>query len=531
MTSPFQNIGELKEYLDGLKTAVSLVPIDESERWLFNAFETSHPETKLSTFPDLTFSDFCELFNGYNHNSARSLIEYWWFCKRVLFPLRDLYLYRYNNMILRLRFSEILNTSSMENVSPFSSDEIYDMLTRLNYSVADYIMGILSSSSSKRLEGIRHAVSERKKELFVELLANDHYDIGNGSKLLKECLFVKDEKSASSKIISNQERLELNTELARIENDSKQLTINYAIVEMQRTIGLFDNDAAGVIDALRTEDISNQVDYIKNDLEKYSIGYVAMLLDPKYPLMTEERNLFDKIVNCKIFRMQHEKAKLFAAELYNTPEMESSPTIKEESKNVNNYIPIDGNESIVKNGKKTESNVDSESIKQFAFKPLTDADESEIDGFKISGGYFRNARTIANYLHFDNLKDEIKGTSGLSKEEFKTLAAKYQKFIRTLARKGCIYPDREVMKSCAYAFSGITFNGHTPTKVKWNLEKIDCLFFVCRYFYKSTNYDRAFTVFDVGCAKDDFSNPSAMTDRVDPSFKNEINTIYKGLVK
>ena len=530
MASPFQNIDELKEYLNGLKTAVTLVPENESERWLFNAFEASHPETKLSAFPDLTYSVFCELFNGYNNNSVRSLNEYWWFSKRVLFPLRDLYLYRYNNMILRLRFPEILNASSMEYVSPFSSEEIYDMLTRLNYSVADCIMGILSSSSSKRLEGIRRAVSERKKELFVELLANEHYDIENGSKLLRECLFVKDENFASPKIISNQERLELNTEIARMENDDEQLLINNAIIEMQRTIGLFDNDATGDIDALRTKDISNQVDNIKNVLEKYSIGYAAMLLDPKYPLMTEERILFDKIVNCNIFHKQYEKAKLFAAELHNNPKLESSATIREESKSVDNYISIDGNESIVKNEKKEESIVDSEPKNKFAFRPLTDADDSEINAFKISDGYFKNAKTKADCPHFDNLKDEIKGTPGLSKKEFKTLAANYQKFIRTLAREGCIYPNRDVMRSCAYAFSGITFNRLTPTKVTWNPKKIDCLFFICRYFYKSTNYDRAFEVFDVGYAKDYFSNPSAMTDHVDPSFKNEINNIYNGLV-
>lgn len=529
MDSPFQNYEEYKEYLEGLKDAVHTTLDAKFWEDVFRIIDTDS-KMPLDGFPDISFNEFhVTHINGKevccDTESATAAMQMYWFMKRVYAPLKSLAEYRYNNRILKLQLLQILEKEDAHYYTPLYPDAIFDLLKKLNNSMSVCILSIISGPSSKLFEQIRQAYLSDDRDGFIKLCSEENYDLVKGSKVLRAC------EGFSVNTFSGKasDFLRMEMELGSLKDKASEKHHQYSEIL----------EAVSILESFQEEELAGQVflQYnkkhslsIKKTLEEASIALVKRLLTSKYPMLTEEKELFDKIVNCNIFRKQYEKAKLSATELHNNPKLESSSTIREESKSVDNYISIDGNESIVKNEKKAESIVDSEPKTKFAFRPLTDADDSEINAFKISDGYFKNAKTKADCPHFDNLKDEIKGTPGLSKKEFKTLAANYQKFIRTLAREGCIYPNRDVMRSCAYAFSGITFNRLTPTKVTWNPKKIDCLFFICRYFYKSTNYDRAFEVFDVGYAKDYFSNPSAMTDHVDPSFKNEINNIYNGLV-
>ena len=163
---------------------------------------------------------------------------------------------------------------------------------------------------------------------------------------------------------------------------------------------------------------------------------------------------------------------------------------------------------------------------------LTKEQKDMIKDFTIRETYF-DGNQEDDHSQFPHCVIKNEKLNGIDAKE---RAKRFEALIKLLARSHCICPSNEVMKSCAFALTGIGFKALEPKPVYWNPEKVDILLFVCQKFYNSgersatTDFKTALEVFHVSENSQKLSNKSAEGSKVnDAYFGKDFNKIYPEL--
>lgn len=164
---------------------------------------------------------------------------------------------------------------------------------------------------------------------------------------------------------------------------------------------------------------------------------------------------------------------------------------------------------------------------------LSPAQNKKINDFEIRPTYFDEKQKYTNFqlLHCVIKNEKFKGI------EPEKRAKDFESLVKLLARNLCIYPSNKVMKSCAYALTGIGFKSpFEPIPVYWNHKKVDILLFICQKLYNSgeksamTDFKTAVDVFHVRKEFENIKNPSLEGSKVnDTGFGKKFNEIYPEL--
>lgn len=284
------------EYLEGLEKAVmGKTPSDD---YFFDKLGIKG-FPNMENLPNIRFESIS--FPGHeNLDFLKDMFEGMLLLRRVFEPLEIFYHYIYNNRILNLLITNILNKEENRYKPPFAPDVIYTGLVQLDKHTADCIIGVMSGSSSKRLENLRRAFLQGKKN-FIMVMEEDDYDVEKGSKLLRSCKLKLDKDKNDASIF---DFLQAGKNQKHIDEFKKKLGDLWPIIQVLLE---FDEDVEN--GDWETKQYSFGDKSFRSMIELACDHIVEALFSIKTPLLPGEKTIFERIVGCSIYEKRYEEIK------------------------------------------------------------------------------------------------------------------------------------------------------------------------------------------------------------------------------